>query len=166
MTVDLASAEHASYMDVALDEAKRAAELSEVPVGAVVVYDGEIVARAHNLRETAADPLAHAEILAIRQAAEVLGRWRLTGCTLYVSLEPCPMCAGAIVNARVERLVFGARDPRAGAAGSIYDIVRDDRLNHSPEVIEGIRAESASRMLSEFFAGLRRRAKGRETDQE
>jgi tRNA(adenine34) deaminase len=143
------------WMDAALAEARAAALIGEVPVGAVVVSGDEIVARAHNRREIDRDPLAHAELLAIRAAAQALGRWRLTGCTLVVTLEPCPMCAGAIVNARVDRLVFGARDPRAGAAGSITDLVRDARLNHRAEVVEGVRAEEAGRVLKEFFAARR-----------
>jgi len=143
------------WMEMALLEAERAAALGEVPVGAVVVCGDEVVARAHNLRESARDPLAHAEILAIRAAAEKLGRWRLSGCTLVVTLEPCPMCAGAVVNARVDRLVFGARDPRAGACGSIMDIVGDGRLNHRPPVTSGVLAERAAELLRTFFAARR-----------
>lgn len=145
-----------TYMQAALAEAERAASQAEVPVGAVVVYEGEIIARAHNQREAAQDPLGHAELLAIRGAARILKRWRLWGCSLYVTLEPCPMCAGAIVNARVERLVYGADDPRAGSCGSIYDIVRDPRLNHRPEVIAGVEAAYASALLKSFFAERRR----------
>ena len=142
-------------MDAALQEATRAAACGEVPVGAVVVHGGDIIARAHNRRESDRDPLAHAEILALRGAAAALGRWRLAGCTLVVTLEPCPMCAGAIVNSRLDRLVFGARDPRAGAAGSLMDVVRDSRLNHRAEVVEGIRQEACGAVLKHFFA-LRR----------
>lgn len=145
-----------AWMDAALCEARDAARLGEVPVGAVIVHEGAIVARAHNLRESARDPLAHAEILVIRQAAAALGRWRLFGCTLVVTLEPCPMCAGAVVNARLERLVFGASDPRAGAAGSLLDIVQDTRLNHRAEVVSGIRADACGALLKAFFAARRR----------
>ncbi|MEK7703615.1 MAG: tRNA adenosine(34) deaminase TadA [Myxococcota bacterium] len=146
-----------AWMQEALCEAETAAHLGEVPVGAVIVLDGAIVARAHNLREAAHDPLAHAEILAIREAAHKLGRWRLTGCTLVVTLEPCPMCAGAVVNARLDRLVYGATDPRAGACGTIMDVVRDPRLNHRAEVVSGVLAESCGTVLREFFS-IRRKA--------
>ena len=145
-----------SWMRSALAEAQLAAEAGEVPVGAVVVCGGELIARAGNQRETARDPLAHAEILVIRAAAAALGRWRLSGCTLVVTLEPCPMCAGAIVNARLDRLVYGASDPRAGAAGSILDVVRDPRLNHRAEVLGGVCAEEAASLLRAFFAARRR----------
>ena len=144
-------------MQLALDEARKAAALGEVPVGAVVVHAGEVVGRGHNLRETQADPLAHAEILAIAAAAKTLGRWRLFDCTLVVTLEPCPMCAGAIVNARVDRLVYGAADPRAGAAGTVMDIVRDGRLNHRAEVASGVRADECATLLKSFFAAKRGR---------
>jgi tRNA(adenine34) deaminase len=144
-----------AWMELAIEEARRAAAAGEVPVGAVVVHAGEVVARAHNLRESARDPLAHAELLALRAAAAALGRWRLHGCTLYVTLEPCPMCAGAVVNARIDRLVFGTRDPRTGAVGSIMDIVRDPRLNHRAEVAEGVAAEVAASLLQAFFADRR-----------
>jgi len=147
--------DHESWMELALEEGRRAAAAGEVPVGAVIVHEGEVVARAHNLREAARDPLAHAEVLVIRAAAASLGRWRLHGCTLYVTLEPCPMCAGAVVNARLDRLVFGARDPRAGAVGSIIDIVRDERLNHHAEVVEGVHAVAAAELLKVFFAERR-----------
>jgi len=143
------------WMEMALDEAAVAANQGEVPVGALLLHEGEVVGKAHNLRESSHDPLGHAELLAIGQAAKALGRWRLSGCTLVVTLEPCPMCAGAIVNARIDRLVFATRDPRAGAVGSIYDIVRDPRLNHRAEVIEGVCAERASQMLKDFFAARR-----------
>ncbi len=149
------------WMRVAFREAERARELGEVPVGAIVVFEDEVVGIGFNRRETDHDPVAHAEILAIREAAEKLGRWRLTGCELFVTLEPCPMCAGAIVNSRLDRLVYGATDPRAGAAGTVFDLVRDERLNHQVEVVQGVLGESCSRILSDFFAGLRakRRAK-------
>ncbi len=145
------------WMEVALEEAERAAAIGEVPVGAVVVREGEVVGRGRNRRESAGDPLGHAEILAIRRAAAAIDGWRLTGCTMYVTLEPCAMCAGALVNSRIERLVFGARDPKAGYCGSLGDIVRDTRLNHRLEVRHGVLAEACGRMLKDFFAGLRNR---------
>ena len=143
------------YMDLALEEAQRAADAGEVPVGAVVVFEDQVIARAHNLRESARDPLAHAEILALRAAAAKLDRWRLWGCTLVVTLEPCPMCAGAVVNARPDRLVYAATDARAGAVGSLMDIVRDERLNHNAEVIAGVRADASAALLKSFFAARR-----------
>ena len=143
------------WMRQALAEARQAASLGEVPVGAVVVCADEIVGRGHNRREVDGDPMAHAEILAIRQAAEEVGNWRLTGCCLYVTLEPCPMCAGALVNSRVERLVFGTRDPKAGYCGSLGNLVADPRLNHRMEVTEGVLAEECSREIREFFSRLR-----------
>lgn len=143
------------WMEAALREARRAAELGEVPVGAVVVREGAIVGRGYNRREIDRDPLAHAELLAIKHAARAIGDWRLVGCSLYVTLEPCSMCAGAIVNSRIRRLVFGAADPKAGFCGSLGDLVRDDRLNHCVEVESGVHEEEARRLLREFFAGLR-----------
>jgi tRNA(adenine34) deaminase len=144
-------------MQHAIAEAERAGALGEVPVGAVVVRGGEVAGRGHNRRELDGDPLAHAELLAIREAAERIGGWRLTGCTMYVTLEPCAMCAGALVNSRVERLVFGAHDPKAGWCGSLGDLVRDPRLNHRLEVTAGVAAEECGRLLTAFFQGLRRR---------
>lgn len=141
----------------ALDEARIAYSLGETPIGAVIVRDGEIVARAHNLRETIHDATAHAELLAIRLANSRLGGWRLTRCTMYVTLEPCPMCAGAIVMARIPALVFGAFDPKAGACGSVLDLVQNDRLNHRVEVLSGILADESSQLLRQFFAELRQR---------
>jgi tRNA(adenine34) deaminase len=141
----------ARWMDVALAEAAAAAEAGEVPVGAVIVRGGELLARARNRREETADPTAHAEVLALRQAAAALGSWRLDGATLYVTLEPCPMCAGALVLARVGTLVYGAADPKAGAAGTLYDIVRDGRLNHRLEVRAGVRAAESTALLRAFF---------------
>jgi len=144
-------------MDEALELARAAAALGEVPVGAVVVSaEGRVLGRGHNRREIDQDPLAHAEILALREAARTSGSWRLEGATLFVTLEPCAMCAGAIVLARVERLVYGAADPKAGFCGSLGDLVRDPRLNHRPEVVSGVRAQAASALLKAFFAGLRR----------
>lgn len=139
-------------MRLALAEAVRAAESADVPVGAVVLApDGSVIARGHNEREATGDPTAHAEVLAVRRAAERLGRWRLSGCTLVVTLEPCTMCAGALVQSRVDRVVYGARDEKAGAAGSLWDVVRDRRLNHRPEVIEGVLADECADLLTEFF---------------
>ncbi|MEU1315163.1 tRNA adenosine(34) deaminase TadA [Streptomyces tibetensis] len=139
----------------ALDEAAEAVRGGDVPVGAVVLApDGTtVLAAGHNEREAGGDPTAHAELLALRRAAAALGVWRLTGCTLVVTLEPCTMCAGAIQQSRVDRLVYGARDEKAGAAGSVWDLVRDRRLNHRPEVIEGVLAEECAGLLTEFFRG-------------
>lgn len=142
-------------MSLALKEARQAADQGEVPVGAVVVAGSEVVATAGNRREAQQDPTAHAEILALRQAAERLGTWRLTDTTVYVTLEPCPMCAGALVAARVGRLVFGAADPKAGACGSLYNLCVDPRLNHEIEVEPGVRADECAALLSEWFAGRR-----------
>ena len=144
-------------MGLALEEAAKALELGEVPVGALVFWEGEPAARAHNLRETRADPLGHAELLAIGEASRRLGRWRLEAAALVVTLEPCPMCMGAILQARIPLLVYGAADPRAGAAGSLYDLSDDPRLNHRVEVHRGVRQEEASRLLRDFFEGRRGR---------
>lgn len=140
-------------MRLALDEAHQAARGGDVPVGAVVLApDGTtVLATSHNEREATGDPTAHAEVLAIRRAAARLGEWRLSDCTLVVTLEPCTMCAGALVQSRVDRVVYGARDDKAGAAGSLWDVVRDRRLNHRPEVIEGVLAEECARLLTDFF---------------
>jgi tRNA(adenine34) deaminase len=143
-------------MAQALVEAEQAPVHHDVPIGAVVVRDDEVIARAHNRREVDQDPTAHAEILALRQASGVVGSWRLTGCTLYVTLEPCTMCAGALVLARLPRLVFAADDPKAGAVGALYDVPRDPRLNHQVQVIRGIAADEAGARLQAFFATRRR----------
>ncbi|SMQ17422.1 tRNA(adenine34) deaminase [Streptomyces sp. Ag82_O1-12] len=142
-------------MRIALDEAAEAVRGGDVPVGAVVLApDGTtVLAAGHNEREAGGDPTAHAELLALRRAAAALGAWRLAGCTLVVTLEPCTMCAGAIQQSRVDRLVYGARDEKAGAAGSLWDLVRDRRLNHRPEVIEGVLAEECAGLLTAFFRG-------------
>ncbi|MEV0441014.1 tRNA adenosine(34) deaminase TadA [Streptomyces spectabilis] len=142
-------------MRLALDEAALAVRGGDVPVGAVVLApDGEtVLARAHNEREAVGDPTAHAEVLALRRAAAALGSWRLPGCTLVVTLEPCVMCAGALVQSRVDRVVYGARDEKAGAAGSLWDLVRDRRLNHRPEVVEGVLADDCATLLTAFFRG-------------
>lgn len=142
-------------MRLALAEAELAVQGGDVPVGAVVLSpDGTtVLASGHNEREATGDPTAHAEVLAVRRAAAALGAWRLAGCTLVVTLEPCTMCAGALVQSRVDRVVYGARDEKAGAAGSVWDVVRDRRLNHRPEVIEGVLAEEAAGLLTRFFRG-------------
>lgn len=141
----------ANFMKLAINLAKDAAERGEVPVGAVVVLDGEIVAQASNGKETSQLPTDHAELKAIEAAAQKLGRWRLSDCELYVTLEPCAMCAGAIVQARVRRLIYGARDPKAGAVESLFQIVTDPRLNHRAQVTAGVLTEDCSSLLTEFF---------------
>lgn len=138
-------------MGLALDEAAAATRHGDVPVGAVVLRDGEVIASRHNERERSGDPTAHAEVLALRDAAEVAGSWRLDGTTLVVTLEPCPMCAGALVAARVDAVVFGAADPKAGACGSLYNLCADPRLNHEAEVVAGVRADEAAALLADFF---------------
>ena len=148
--------EDVRWMGEALAEARAAAALGEVPIGAVVVREGEVLGRGHNRREVDGDPLAHAELLAIRQAAARMGGWRLVGCTLYATLEPCPMCAGALVAARVGRLVYGAADPKAGYCGTLGNLVQDPRLNHRLEVTAGVLEEESAALLRDFFAGLRR----------
>lgn len=155
---------HVPWMTIALKEATLAAEEGDVPVGAVVVGPdprtgaGYVeLARAHNRREADSDPTAHAEVLALRQAAQRLGTWRLSGCTLYVTLEPCVMCAGALVAARVERAVIGAEDPKGGAVGSLWDVARDPRLNHQVEVVRGVEWERSAELLRRFFAERRGR---------
>jgi tRNA(adenine34) deaminase len=142
-------------MRMALDEARRCPEWGDVPVGAVVARGQEVLARAGNQRERLGDPTAHAEILALRAAAEQAGMWRLEGCTIYVTKEPCPMCAGAMVLARVERLVYGAPDPKAGFAGSVEDVVRHPRLNHRLEVTDGVLADESAKLLRSFFEARR-----------
>lgn len=139
------------FMEQALAEARKALESDDVPVGAIVVRDGQIIGRGHNQRERLADPTAHAEMIALTAAAAAIGRWRLEGCTLYVTLEPCPMCAGALVLARVQRLVFGAFDPKGGACGSLYNIPQDPRLNHRLEVTGGVLAGQCAELLRDFF---------------
>ncbi len=147
--------DHDRWMRLALLEAEAAAEEGEVPVGAVVVHEGRVIGRGRNRTESATDPTAHAEILAIGAAAAALASWRLEGATLYVTLEPCFMCAGAIVLARLERLVFGATDPKAGACVSLADVVRDPRLNHRVDVIHGVLAAESSALLEAFFRARR-----------
>jgi len=143
-------------MDEAIALARRAEALGEVPVGAVLVKDGQRVGQGFNLRERSQDPTAHAELIGVRAAAARLGTWRLSGVTVYVTLEPCPMCAGALVNARVDRVVYGATDPKAGATETLYALGSDARLNHRFEVVSGVRAEACGRLLTEFFRRIRR----------
>jgi tRNA(adenine34) deaminase len=143
------------YMHLALQEATAALEHGDVPVGAVIVHEGLVIARAHNQREQLKDPTAHAEMVALTQAAAAREAWRLTGCTLYVTVEPCVMCAGALVLARVSRLVYGADDPKAGACASLYRIPSDPRLNHSIETVSGVLAEESAGLLREFFRARR-----------
>ncbi|MCL5887215.1 MAG: tRNA adenosine(34) deaminase TadA [Actinobacteria bacterium] len=146
------------YMDLALEQAGQAALADEVPVGAVVVCDGEVVSAAYNRRESDHDPAGHAELLAIREASARLGRWRLSDCTVYVTLEPCPMCAGLMHQARIARCVFGAPDPKSGALGTLYALHEDERLNHRFEVTSGVREQESAALLRAFFG--RRRGKG------
>ena len=151
-----ALARHEDFMAEALEEARQAAEVGEIPVGAVLVRGGQVIARAHNARELDKDPTAHAELIVMREGAALLGDWRLSSCTLYVTLEPCFMCAGAIVNARVGTLVFGASDPKAGAVGSLHNVPADDRLNHRPEVVGGVLEPDAADLLRTFFRARRK----------
>ncbi|MDH4139183.1 MAG: tRNA adenosine(34) deaminase TadA [Coriobacteriia bacterium] len=145
-----------TYMAMALEEAYLAEESGEVPIGAVVVCEGAVVARGHNRREIDNDPAGHAEFIAIREAAKRLGRWRLSDCTVYVTLEPCPMCAGLMHQARISRCVYGASDPKAGALGTLYDLSNDERLNHSFAVTAGVCAEESGAALTKFFSRLRK----------
>ena len=151
------------FMREALNRAEEAAEQGEVPVGSVVVYDGEIIASGFNRRESWQDPTAHAELIAVRRAAEELGSWRLCDCTVYVTLEPCPMCAGMLVNSRVDRLVFGARDPKAGAVRSLFALTEDPRLNHTVDVREGVLGEECGDRLTRFFRSIRRARKAQKS---
>ncbi len=146
---------HERWMRLALDEARAAATEDEVPVGAIVVAAGRVIASAHNQREQLADPTAHAEMIALTQAAAQLGSWRLEGCTLYVTLEPCPMCAGAILQARIPTVIWGAADPKAGAVESLYKLFEDPRLNHRVEHTGRVLADECGRILSDFFRGKR-----------
>lgn len=147
------------WMGKAIDQAKKAETIGEVPIGAIIVKDGAVISRGHNLRESKQDPSAHAEMIAIRKAAKKLSSWRLTGATLYVTLEPCTMCMGAIILSRLDRVVFGSYDPKGGAAGSLFDFSDDKRLNHSVVLTPGVRGEETSSMLSGFFANLRKQKK-------
>lgn len=150
-----------AYMLEALVEAEKAAILGEVPIGAVIVYQNEIIARAHNLRETTQNATTHAELLAIQQACAKIGSWRLEDMTLYVTLEPCPMCAGAILQSRIPRVVYGARDVKAGCVDSLYRLLNDPRFNHECEVTEGILADQCGGILTRFFRNLREQKKNR-----
>ncbi|MCX5646693.1 MAG: tRNA adenosine(34) deaminase TadA [Phycisphaerae bacterium] len=149
------------YMRMAIDAALVAEENGDVPIGAVIVHEGRVIGKTYNQREQLKDPTAHAEIIALTQAATALGMWRLHGGTIYVTLEPCPMCAGALVLARLDRLVYGCPDPKAGACGSLYDIVRDGRLNHRLEVTSGVLADDCTGLLQDFF---RRRRRGNDAE--
>ncbi|MEL0539247.1 tRNA adenosine(34) deaminase TadA [Staphylococcus debuckii] len=148
-----------NYMKFALEEAAKAERIGEVPIGAVIVKDGEVIARAHNLRETAQQPTAHAEHIAIERAAEAVGSWRLEDCTLYVTLEPCVMCSGAIVMSRIPRVVYGAADPKGGCSGSLMDLLQEPRFNHRAEVVRGVLEEECSQVLKHFFKQLRDKKK-------
>ncbi|MEH6890830.1 tRNA adenosine(34) deaminase TadA [Bacillus sp. JJ864] len=147
------------FMKLAIEEAKKAEEIQEVPIGAVVVVDGEVISRAHNLRETEQRSVAHAELLAIDDACKKLGTWRLENATLYVTLEPCPMCAGAIVLSRVKRVVYGAADPKGGCAGTLMNLLTEDRFNHQSEVVAGVLEEECGSLLTNFFRELRKKRK-------
>jgi tRNA(adenine34) deaminase len=149
------SAQHEQWMQAAIEQARLAAQAGEAPIGAVVVRGGEILAADHNRRILDSDPTAHAEMLVLRAAARKLGDWRLNGCSLFVTLEPCCMCAGAIVLARIDRVVYGATDPKAGAVDTLYRLCSDERLNHRVEVVAGVRADECGRLLTDFFAAQR-----------
>ena len=149
------------YMMEAIKEAHKAEQLQEVPIGAVIVLNGEIIARAHNLRETNQNAVSHAELLAIEQACKVVGSWRLEQATLYVTLEPCAMCSGAIILARIQRVVFGASDPKGGCAGTFMNLLQDERFNHQSEVVSGVLEQTCGRLLSEFFSrGSKKKERG------
>ena len=147
------------YMRVALDEAKKAAALGEVPIGAVIVHDGNVIARAHNLRETTQNATTDAELSAIQDACQALGNWRLEETTLYATLEPCPMCAGAILQSRIPRVVYGARDPKGGCVDSLYHLLNDSRFNHECDVTEGVLADECGAILTDFFKAIREKKK-------
>lgn len=153
------STQDAEYMQLAIEQAKIAESYDEVPIGAIVVYEGEVIARGYNRRELDEDPAGHAEFIALKKASEKLGHWRLSGCTVYVTLEPCLMCAGLMYQSRIDRCVYGARDPKAGALGTLYQINADERLNHRFEVTAGVLEDECAGLLSGFFAKLRARRK-------
>ncbi|MBI5975080.1 tRNA adenosine(34) deaminase TadA [Staphylococcus canis] len=157
---------HQYYMSIALDEARKAAKSGEVPIGAIIVKDNEIIARAHNLRETAQMPTAHAEHIAIEQAAQKLGTWRLEGCTLYVTLEPCVMCSGTIVMSRVSTVVYGTSDPKGGCSGSLMNLIQDSRMNHRAKLMTGVLEYSCAQLLKQFFQQLRLKRKQKGKSQE
>lgn len=147
------------FMKLAISEAKKAEEKCEVPIGAVVVLNGEVIATAHNLRESTQNAITHAEILAIQQACERIGSWRLEDAELYVTLEPCPMCSGAIILSRIKKVIFGAHDPKAGCAGTLMNLLDDQRFNHQSEVVSGVLENECSVLLSDFFRNIRKRNK-------
>lgn len=157
---------HITYMQAAIEEAKKAQNLGEVPIGAVIVKDGEIIARGYNLRETSQLSNAHAEMIAIAKANEMVGSWRLEDCTLYVTLEPCPMCAGAIVQSRIPAVVFGAHDPKGGCCGTIYNLLDESKFNHRCELVSGVLEEECGQLLSDFFRNLRQKKKQQRVDNE
>ncbi|ART74577.1 tRNA adenosine(34) deaminase TadA [Sutcliffiella horikoshii] len=147
------------FMKLAIEEAKKAEALKEVPIGAVLVHDGKVISKGYNLRETTQRSITHAEIMVIDQACEALQTWRLEEATLYVTLEPCPMCAGAIIQSRIKKVVYGAKDPKAGCAGTLMNILQDSRFNHQTEVVSGIMEEECGELLSSFFKKLRQQKK-------
>ncbi|HLT55390.1 MAG TPA: tRNA adenosine(34) deaminase TadA [Bacillota bacterium] len=147
------------FMQLAINEAKKALAYQEVPIGAVIVYEDEVIAAGYNMRETTQHTLSHAELVAIQQANEKLGTWRLEDCTLYVTLEPCMMCAGAIVQSRIKRVVYGAKDPKAGCAGTLMNLLTEERFNHQTEVTDGVMEKECSELLTNFFRKLRERKK-------
>ena len=147
------------YMELAIEEAKKAEAIGEVPIGAIIVFEGEIVGKGHNLRETTQNATTHAEMLAIQEACKNIGSWRLENTTMYVTLEPCPMCAGAILQSRIPRIVYGARDVKAGCVDSLYHLLQDNRFNHTCEVPEGILSEACGSLLTNFFRNLRAKKK-------
>jgi tRNA(adenine34) deaminase len=148
-----------AFMQLALQEAKSAEKLGEVPIGAVVVHQGHVIGVGHNLREINQDPTAHAEMIAIKKASENIGSWRLSDCDLYVTLEPCPMCAGVIIQSRIRSLIYGAKDPKAGCAGTLMNLLQDERFNHQTEVISGVLEKECSEILTNFFRTLRQQKK-------
>lgn len=154
-------AAHEYYMRLALDEARKAAALGEIPIGAVLVCEGKVIAAAHNMRESWQDGTAHAEIIVIQAACKKLGRWRLSGCTLYVTVEPCPMCSGAIVNSRIDTVVYGCPDVKAGGAESIFNIITNPNLNHCAEVISGVCEEECAQVMKNFFQRRRKENKAK-----
>lgn len=157
MTID----KDQQYMQLAIQEAKKAEQLGEVPIGAVIVHEDTVIARAHNLREATQNAASHAELSAIQEANAAIGSWRLENTTLYVTLEPCPMCAGAILQSRIPRVVYGARDPKGGCVHSLYELLNDARFNHEAEVTEGVLAEECGELLTNFFRAIRERKKAK-----
>lgn len=147
--------EDQAWMYIALEEAKKAELIGEVPIGAIIVKDGEVIGKGYNLRETKHDPTAHAEMVAIREACDRIGAWRLLDCTLYVTLEPCPMCAGAIVQSRIQRVVYGTSDPKAGCAGTLMNLLQEPRFNHETELTDGVLQSECATILTQFFRKLR-----------